>query len=87
MRCEMAPLTAALDQLSAANAALAEAAERLDEQSVEIWRLRRILERIVKRNPDGTVAIRLTEDALNAAAEYMPPNDQHNRTPRSGDPG
>lgn len=46
----------------------------MDMAGLEIKGLRKLLDRIVDRKPDGTVAIRLTEDALNAAAEYLPPN-------------
>jgi len=42
----------------------------------EIERLRKLLDRIVVRNPDGSVGIRVTEDALNAAAEYLTPNTE-----------
>ena len=35
----------------------------------EIERLRKLLDRMVVFNPDGSVGIRVTEDALNAAAE------------------
>ena len=35
----------------------------------EIERLRALLDRMVVCNPDGSVGIRVTEDALNAAAE------------------
>ena len=35
----------------------------------EIERLRKLLDRMVVCNPDGSVGIRVTEDALNAAAE------------------
>ena len=44
------------------------------EAADEIERLRKLLDRIAVRNPDGSVAIRLTDDALNAAAEYLTPN-------------
>lgn len=40
----------------------------MDMAGIEIKRLRKLLDRIAVRNPDGSVAIRLTEDALNAAA-------------------
>lgn len=46
----------------------------MDMAGIEIKRLRKLLDRIAVRNPDGSVAIRLTEDALNAAAEYLTPN-------------
>lgn len=35
----------------------------------EVERLRKLLDRMVVCNPDGSVGIRVTEDALNAAAE------------------
>ena len=35
----------------------------------EIERLRKLLDRMVVCNPDGSVGIRVTEDSLNAAAE------------------
>ena len=44
------------------------------EAADEIERLRKLLDRIAVRNPDGSVAIRLTDDAMNAAAEYLAPN-------------
>jgi len=43
----------------------------MDQAGIEIKRLRKLLERIAVRNPDGSVGIRVTEDAMNAAAEYL----------------
>lgn len=53
---------------------LEEIHDQIKARDAEIERLRKLLDRIAVRNPDGSVAIRVTEDALNAAAEYLTPN-------------
>lgn len=53
---------------------------------IEIKRLRKLLDRIAVRNPDGGVAIRLTEDALNAADEYLTPNAELRGRPLADGP-
>jgi hypothetical protein len=48
---------------------LEELAAEIEALRAEVERLRKLLDRMVVCNPDGSVGVRVTEDALNAAAE------------------